>query len=281
MTTGPLVSVIMPAYNNGPFLREAVDSIAGQTYQDWELLIVDDASTDETPEILASLSDPRIRTFRLEQNVGAAQARNHAIERAQGKYIALCDGDDICMPNRLEKQVAVLETEPEIGVVSGQMLYFWGDAEPRPVILYPESPEAIERRFARGRMGVAHGAAMIRADLFHQHGMYTQECRRAQDLELFLRFHHHCKFKTLPDYLLLYRHQVTNIPLRKWMLSLRYEHYARYIADQRVSGRDASRLTFQQYPGSLVGSLVFYTKALLRYVNYRIRTERASPHRLG
>ena len=104
-----LVSIIMPAYNCSRFIREAIDSVLAQTYTAWELLIVDDCSTDDTAAIIASYQDERIHYFRNEQNSGAALSRNKALREAKGKYIAFLDADDSWMPEKIEKQVAFME----------------------------------------------------------------------------------------------------------------------------------------------------------------------------
>lgn len=105
-----LVSVIMPTYNCGRFIRESIDSVLSQTYTNWELLIVDDCSTDETETIIAGYSDKRIQYMRNEHNMGAALTRNRALREAKGKYIAFLDADDVWLPHKLEKQIAFMET---------------------------------------------------------------------------------------------------------------------------------------------------------------------------
>lgn len=103
------VSVIMPTYNCGRFIRESIDSVLAQTYNNWELLIVDDCSTDETERVVRSFSDPRIRYMRNNQNQGAALTRNSALREAKGRYIAFLDSDDLWLPEKLEKQVAFMQ----------------------------------------------------------------------------------------------------------------------------------------------------------------------------
>src|SRR4051812_12460500 len=107
--TAPVVSVVMPTYNKGRYLREAIDSIRRQTFEDWELVIVDDGSTDDTAAVLATYRDPRIKVHTLPANVGRSRARNIAIAHAKGCYIAICDSDDVSGPTRLERQVAFLD----------------------------------------------------------------------------------------------------------------------------------------------------------------------------
>ena len=107
----PLVSVLMPAFNAQKYLRNAVDSILNQTYGNFELLILNDGSSDQTQAILDSFSDPRIKILRHEKNQGLVSTRNDLVAAARGKYIALLDSDDIAFPARLEKQVTFLEQE--------------------------------------------------------------------------------------------------------------------------------------------------------------------------
>lgn len=100
-----LVSIIMPAYNCGQFIKESIDSVESQTYTNWELLIVDDCSTDNTADIVDLYKDKRIHCIRNSQNLGAASSREKAIKMSQGRYIAFLDADDKWLPNKLEKQI--------------------------------------------------------------------------------------------------------------------------------------------------------------------------------
>ena len=113
----PLVTVIMPAYNAGPYIEEAVASVVGQSVQDWELLVIDDCSADDTAQIVARLAqaDPRIRLVVNEQNMGVAKTRNRGLELCRGSYVALLDSDDYWKPRFLEKMIArAEETKAEI-----------------------------------------------------------------------------------------------------------------------------------------------------------------------
>lgn len=104
-----LVSVIMPTYNCGRFIKESIDSVLAQTYTNWELIIVDDLSTDNTNDIVLTYTDPRIRYIRNEHNMGAAMTRNRALQEARGRYIAFLDADDMWLQEKLEKQIAFME----------------------------------------------------------------------------------------------------------------------------------------------------------------------------
>ena len=105
-----LVSIIMPSYNTGKFILETINSVLAQTYQNWELIIVDDCSTDDTDDVVKPfLVDERIKYFKNEVNSGAAISRNRALREATGKWIAFLDSDDLWVPDKLEKQVAFME----------------------------------------------------------------------------------------------------------------------------------------------------------------------------
>lgn len=105
-----LVSIVMPSFNTGDFIASTIDSVLSQTYKNWELLIVDDCSTDNTDNVVKSyLSDFRIRYIRNENNCGAAVSRNKALREAKGRWIAFLDSDDLWMPEKLEKQISFME----------------------------------------------------------------------------------------------------------------------------------------------------------------------------
>ena len=105
-----LVSIIMPSYNTARFISETIESVLAQTYTNWELIIVDDCSTDNTDEVVAAFSDERIRYLKNEKNSGAAVSRNYALREARGRWIAFLDSDDLWHPEKLEKQIIFMES---------------------------------------------------------------------------------------------------------------------------------------------------------------------------
>lgn len=269
------VSAIMPTYNAAPHLREAIESVLAQTFTDWELIVVDDGSTDGTQALLAAYTDPRIRVFELGENRGSAHARNVALRFACGKYIAPCDSDDIFLPERFAKEVAYLESHPEIHVVAAQMKYFTGNETPRRGIRYPEDPAAIDRRFAKGKMAVPFGSSMIRSWCFDRFGPFCEDLRRAQDFEWFMRIRRSCNFRVLPDYLYLYRHDTKRVTLKTWLSNARYARYAVYRA--RMFGESAGRtvLSFERFSRRWTTRLELYTEDVPRFVNFRLRANAA------
>lgn len=104
-----LVSIVMPSYNTAKYIKESIESVRNQRYTDWELIIVDDCSTDNTDEVVKKIVDNRIRYLKNDKNCGAAVSRNRALREAKGRWIAFLDSDDLWMPDKLEKQVAFMK----------------------------------------------------------------------------------------------------------------------------------------------------------------------------
>ena len=117
----PLVTVAVPVFNTGPYLRQCIESIINQTFSDWELIAVDDGSTDDSLEILKSFSNERIKIYKNGCNKGPGYTRNFIVAHARGQYIALQDSDDYMGPNRLKEQVNVLRQNPTIDLVGSRM----------------------------------------------------------------------------------------------------------------------------------------------------------------
>lgn len=138
-----LVSIIMPSWNTGKFIGESIQSVLNQTYKNWELIIVDDCSTDNTDEIVASFNDERIRYFRNDKNSGAALTRNRALREARGEWIAFLDSDDLWMPKKLEKQIAFMK---EKGYTFSFTEYEKIDEESKPLHIYVSGPEKVDKR---------------------------------------------------------------------------------------------------------------------------------------
>lgn len=137
-----LVSIVMPSWNTAKFIRESIDSVRNQTYTNWELLIVDDCSTDDTDEIVTSYMDERIRYFKNEKNSGAALTRNRALREARGEWIAFLDSDDLWAPEKLERQIQFME---ENNYVFSYHEYIKIDEESRPLNIYVSGPKVVTK----------------------------------------------------------------------------------------------------------------------------------------
>lgn len=175
----PEITVAMPAYNAADHLLEAIDSVLGQSFEDFELLVVDDGSTDNTLALAQSCADKRVRVERLPANKGRATARNMAMGRARGRYLAWMDADDIAMPHRLEAQYACLETHPQIHICGAGVQYF---GQSCALEFFPEQPEAARAASLFG-VPVPNCCVMVRLDAMHAFGLrYDATLARAEDM---------------------------------------------------------------------------------------------------
>lgn len=137
-----LVSVIMPSWNTGKFIAESIQSVINQTYKNWELIIVDDCSTDNTDEVVNSFKDERIRYFKNTKNSGAAVTRNRALREAKGEWIAFLDSDDLWKTEKLEKQINFMN---QYGYLFSYHDYVKIDEESKPLHIYVTGPEVVTK----------------------------------------------------------------------------------------------------------------------------------------
>jgi glycosyltransferase involved in cell wall biosynthesis len=186
----PKVSVLMPVYNGKRYLREAIDSILNQTFRDFELLIVDDGSTDGSPDIVSSYADPRIRLIANPTNQGLMVVLNQGNRLAQAEYIARMDCDDISLPQRLAKQVEYLDRHPDIAIVGAQCIYIDTNGQifpPQFVFRCAKEPSSI-RWTASYECPFVHPLVMYRKQVvWDKLGGYDEKISFAEDFELWLR----------------------------------------------------------------------------------------------
>lgn len=186
MSERPTVSVLMTVYNAAPWLREAIDSIIDQTHRDWELIAVDNGSTDTSAAILDTYEDERIKVLRQPENIGRTPALRYAFELAQGRYIAVLDADDVSEPARLEKQIEFLDCHPQVSVV-GTWVIRINDVGAE-VGRWSPSTDPAELLDSLGfENPIVHSAAMYRADVARAVGGYPVDFPYAQDAALWLR----------------------------------------------------------------------------------------------
>ena len=199
----PLVSILMPVYKTAPFLKEAMDSMLAQTFKDFELIVLDDCSPDNTQEILDTYGDPRIVRYRGDRNVGLANILNIGLDMARGKYIARMDSDDISMPNRLQIQADYLDRHPNIDLVSAGMQLFGARED---VWVREKNPEKVKVN-ALFFSPVLHASSVWRKQSFEKHGLrFRQEMVPAEDYDLWTRaLLAGLKLANLPDILYKYR----------------------------------------------------------------------------
>jgi len=197
----PEISVILPVYNAATYLREALDSVLQQTYADFELLVYDDGSVDDSRQILDSYTDPRIIRHYSDENQGLIKVLNTSLSHARGKYLARMDADDICLPDRFEKQIAFLNQHSEYGICGTQLKLIHNGQE----IKRPCDDNALRWWFFKGSP-LAHPSVMIRASVIHQNQLrFDETAYVAEDFDLWWRLAFYCKMYNLDEALLLYR----------------------------------------------------------------------------
>lgn len=201
----PKVSVIMPCYNQARFVGEAIQSVLNQTYQDFELIVVDDGSTDGSHDIVAAIGDRRIR-YHYQSNQGLAAARNAALCLARGEFVAFLDADDLFLPEKLTLQVQALDNQPEVGLVAGGYLFVdeLGKplAERRPWCYRPHLDLSTWLRDCP----VIVNAVLVRREWLKHVGGFDPALRRVEDWDLWLRMAYRgCRMVWTPHVVCAYR----------------------------------------------------------------------------
>jgi glycosyltransferase involved in cell wall biosynthesis len=197
----PLISVIMPVYNAGLYLRTAIESILNQTFSDFEFFIIDDASTDNSVEIIQTYSDKRIKLIVKPVNSGHTKSLNYALQITKGKYIARMDADDFSYPHRFERQILFLESNPNI-ILCGT----WFKMIPmNEVIKHPQDNDDI-KLLMLDHNAVAHPSVMLRREFLVEHQLqYDSLMEPAEDYDLWVRIISIGEIANLPEVLLDYR----------------------------------------------------------------------------
>lgn len=199
----PLISVLIPVYNCAPFVSQALDSILGQTYTEFEIIAVDDGSDDGSSQILDTYAarDPRLHVIRNPNNLGIVRALNRGLSTCRGTYVARMDADDIACKERFEKQISEMESQPDIIALGGAVSYI--DAAGNNLGLI--------RRCSTGRSllhqnPLLHPTVMIRRSALQEHQLqYEESYRYAEDYFLWLRLSRVGRLASLDDVLLFYR----------------------------------------------------------------------------
>lgn len=181
----PKISVVMPVYNGEKYLREAIDSILNQTLSDFEFIIINDASTDKTEEIIKSYTDNRIKYLKNEKNLGVAGTLNKGLDVAKGEYIARMDADDISLPLRFEKQVKFMDKHRNIAVCGGVMEHFGADDNKKAYTVLGIDNMRINFLFDSC---LFHPTVMMRKSVIeNEHYRYDTQFDKVEDFELWTR----------------------------------------------------------------------------------------------
>ena len=202
--SAPKVTVFIPVYNREKYIATAIDSILAQTFQDFELLLVDDGSTDASVQIIAAYRDPRLRLVRQETNQGIPKTRNKGLELARGEYIALLDSDDYAYPQRLARQVAFLDAHPEYVEIGTWNRAMNARGVPmRKLKIQPVLPQDVKAMLLF-RCCIKNRSVLARTAVLREYG-YREEFPRCQDYDLHVRLAAEHPIANLPQVLVLGR----------------------------------------------------------------------------
>lgn len=212
MISQPLVSVIMPVYNSEAFLAASIQSVLAQTYEHFELIILNDKSTDNSKTIIEQFAaaDSRIVFIDKQQNIGPANLRNEGFALAKGTFIALLDSDDIALPERFEKQVSYLQNHPEVGVC-GTWFTFFGAQD--KIIRHSQKHDDIKVSFLHS-CNIGNPTVMLRKSVLKDF-KFDNEYVPVEDYDLWSRLLVQTQFHNLPESLLNYRQHDSNISKTK------------------------------------------------------------------
>ena len=237
----PTISVVMPVYNTEAFLAPAIESILKQTYDDFEFIILDDATTDRSVTIIQQFaeSDDRIRFFPLEHR-GYVSLLRRGLNHCRGEFVARMDSDDISMPDRFDKQIAYLRGHPEVVAVGSRVVLIdpYGSRVEKPA--HKTEHAEIEAELLNGvGWALVHPTVMMRREPLMKVGGYREDLAVSEDLDLFLRLAEVGKLANLPDVLLQYRQHLG---------SVNYTKYEQQKAVKRQIVSDAYKRRGQQMP---------------------------------
>ena len=227
----PLVSVVMPSYNQADYIAEAIASVQAQTFGDWELIVIDDGSRDNTGQVVAGIHEPRLR-YVYQDNQERSRSRNNGIRLARGQYIAFLDADDLWLPEFLEKQLARLAAAPQAG------MSFTGvhdvDPQGRVVLSRPASLPAagdqlsVVTALMFGNRVAMPGCALVRAECLAVTGGFDEHMSAGEDWELWLRLALRYPLVCVPEPLVCYRRYFINQAAR-WSSRGMVEAYERMV----------------------------------------------------
>ncbi len=199
----PTVSVIIPTYNRADLISRSIGSVLNQTFKDFEVLVIDDGSTDNTENIINSFNNSRIKYIKNKKNIGAAAARNIGIKIAKGKYIAFQDSDDEWMPEKLEKQINIFKTSSRENIVYAG---FWRIRDNRktyiPLDRVKQKEGNLYKELLKGNF-ISTQTILAKKECFEKAGMFDENLPRFQDWELVLRLSKHYDFKFIDEPLAL------------------------------------------------------------------------------
>jgi len=271
----PRVSVLIAVYNGMPYVAEAIESVLDQSFTDFELLVVDDASTDDTAATLERFQrlDPRVRVLRMPTNVGPVLAANRGLAEVRAPLIARLDADDVCRVGRLSRQVEAFTKQPDLVLLGSAFDYIDAAGRPFGEGNPPLDDAALQTALMESGNPFCHPSVMMRTDALRALGGYRQVLNPyGLDYDLCLRLAEMGRIGNLPQRLIGYRIHAGQITVTKMRPQLRSAQVYRALARQRRSGRREDLSLAQADPAespavlrlALVGGSLFWADLLDR-----------------
>lgn len=259
---GAVVSVLMSVFNGERFLRESIESVLNQTFQDFEFIVIDDGSTDDTANILANYEDSRLRCHRNRENLGLTRSLNKGLAISTGKYIARQDADDRSKQTRLEKQVARMESNPKLGLLGTFYDIIDANGEFLSAIEPPTDNAQLQEELLSHNQ-FSHGSVMFRRTALALSGDY-RSLPIAQDYDMWLRIAEHFEIENLDEPLYEYRFHNEAISVNKLEQQSKLAHSARSAAlarrgDRATESLTSARATQVELSSQLLRTTLWYT----------------------
>jgi len=278
-TENPLVSIIMPVFNAGRFLVGALDSILKQTYENWELIAVDDASSDNSFLILQHYAnfDNRIKVFKNIRNLGVSKTANFAVSQSKGEFIARMDADDIMYPERIRGQTGFLLRNPRVIVVGGQVKLIDESGKKLGDKRFPLEHKKIYEMLYTA-MPVQQGAMLVKRTALPKNFEWYNGVRVAEEVKLFFRLIRFGEFANLPTVVLEYRQYPQSTSLRDPKSTFRVTYNARKEAVKKYGYKPSLKshiLSYMQYLFTLFLPAPFIYPMFMLYRKMFHLTDRA------
>ena len=254
MIMNELVSVIMPSYNTAKFIKETIESVLNQTYQNFEIIIVDDCSTDNTDEVVAEIKDERIKYIKNEKNSGAAISRNRALREAKGKWIAFLDSDDVWLPEKLEKQIAFMKKN---GYAFSYTQYEEMDEDSNLSGVYVTGPKKITKTGMYNYCWPGCLTVMYDADVIGI--VQIEDLKKNNDYAMWLKAIRKADCYLLPEKLAKYRIRGGSIS-RHSKTKLIKHHYLLYRVGENRSCVSSSILTVRNLVFGVMKKIIYVKK---------------------
>jgi glycosyltransferase involved in cell wall biosynthesis len=252
----PKVSVVMPVFNGEKFLKEAIDSILNQTFTDFEFIIVNDGSTDNTRNIIQNYNDHRIKLLNNKSNLGISRAANIGIKASCGIYIARQDADDISMPERLEKEASFLDQNKNVGLVGTYYFVINENCKILNTIKCLTKSIELRKKLLEGNQ-FGHGTTMFRKEYIDKIGVYREEFKLAEDFDFYLRISEIYDVANIPEPLYKWRLNIKSVSVAKKALEDKYASLAIELAkERRQSGKDKLKSLKKDEIDKLLGELI-------------------------